>query len=1015
MKKYAIRLISLCFLCLFAFGICAESVGDVNGDGACTVVDALLLLRSILNDTALDSADLTGDGKVTLADVLRVLKLSTADDQAEFRTKFANTDKYIYRIGNANAVTLGDLFSAIGTVEDVTVTVRKLQAETDATCVYTPNADNWTKGTLSFSGTGPVEVTVTDGTGACALLLEVVDAKNIRTYSELVNGNCVLLGDITMASGRTYYLSNATLYGNGFTFDVSAGANTGGSLSSNYLISLVNATLDNVQIIGEVYTEYGIQTKDPYNNPVILSTGTSTVAGCYIANCASPIRVNGGALTVTDTILSGGNFANLDIRNGNVVLENVVTINQSSANDLAADGSVSVGLGIVIYYENVLDTTTLTIRGELTQYNYISDNDVFTNIYAGDLVAEMLSSSHTELQLELDGVTYANAGIVSMSEGMEDNIFDERTDSNYVGKTVYFYSVDGYVYTVIPTAESIFETAPDFTPSAQYAISPAYRFDFTSKNYLPKADGSNDFCYADNGTVRISMDEGDTFFFDPAILSVEKNGRTLPYTVSINGIDCTDSAIPFDTVGNYTLLYTYTDPDNYALDENGDLTAYDKTYTKELPISVSVVKSDAKNASFTFGSDGIAAETVTVGNNTYVSAVAVTADDTAWSYTTVSGQKIYYPIVDVTFEDAGTNFWAHFPVFDGVITITDYADGGVGDAFVYDASTLTLPDTLTVTKGVYKARANVTNWYNLTDAQLTQIGANKVFKYASASDAADTPSVYNGVLSYRSPQISATRDAYMTLAQYSYTDAAGATYLYYVGYNIPQHNRPGGCVTPDTLVTMADGSAKRIDAVSADELLRVWDFRSGAYAAAPAAILFDHGYGENTVIALTFDDQTVLRLVNLHQLFDADLNRFVTVTAKNAESLIGHRFIRQSGDGYTAVTLTDCSVTREYTGAYGIISAQHYNILVEGMLSTDFMEEDFGLFNYFTIGKDLRFDEAQMQADIETYGLYTYADFANVLTEEQFLAFGCPYMKVAVGKGQYTFEQILALINTYLQ
>ena len=60
------------------------------------------------------------------------------------------------------------------------------------------------------------------------------------------------------------------------------------------------------------------------------------------------------------------------------------------------------------------------------------------------------------------------------------------------------------------------------------------------------------------------------------------------------------------------------------------------------------------------------------------------------------------------------------------------------------------------------------------------------------------------------------------------------------------------------------------------------------------------------------------------------------------------------------------------------------------------------------------FDAEMMQSDIEKYGLYTYEDFADYLTYEQFAAFNVQYFKIAVGKGNYTYEGILALIDNYL-
>jgi hypothetical protein len=75
----------------------------------------------------------------------------------------------------------------------------------------------------------------------------------------------------------------------------------------------------------------------------------------------------------------------------------------------------------------------------------------------------------------------------------------------------------------------------------------------------------------------------------------------------------------------------------------------------------------------------------------------------------------------------------------------------------------------------------------------------------------------------------------------------------------------------------------------------------------------------------------------MHQFYDNDLNRYVTIDADSVAQYVGHRFAKQNGDGFTAVTLDSYEISVEYEAAYGIISALHYNIIVEGMISTDFM------------------------------------------------------------------------------
>ena len=62
----------------------------------------------------------------------------------------------------------------------------------------------------------------------------------------------------------------------------------------------------------------------------------------------------------------------------------------------------------------------------------------------------------------------------------------------------------------------------------------------------------------------------------------------------------------------------------------------------------------------------------------------------------------------------------------------------------------------------------------------------------------------------------------------------------------------------------------------------------------------------------------------------------------------------------------------------------------------------------------MKYDEEAKARDIETYGLYTYEEFSDWLTEAQFYAFNGPYFKVLVGRGVLTYEDILEIIRVNL-
>ena len=56
---------------------------DLNGDGAVTVVDALELIKAVLDDDSIENGDLNGDGVVGLIDVIRIMKFVVSSDDSD--------------------------------------------------------------------------------------------------------------------------------------------------------------------------------------------------------------------------------------------------------------------------------------------------------------------------------------------------------------------------------------------------------------------------------------------------------------------------------------------------------------------------------------------------------------------------------------------------------------------------------------------------------------------------------------------------------------------------------------------------------------------------------------------------------------------------------------------------------------------------------------------------------------------------------------------------------------------
>jgi len=228
----------------------------------------------------------------------------------------------------------------------------------------------------------------------------------------------------------------------------------------------------------------------------------------------------------------------------------------------------------------------------------------------------------------------------------------------------------------------------------------------------------------------------------------------------------------------------------------------------------------------------------------------------------------------------------------------------------------------------------------------------------------------------------------------------------------------GPCVATGTLVTLADGTTKRVEELKGDEILLVWDFVTGSYVERPIVFLYCHGDSNYILINLEFSDGTTIEVIGEHGFYDPDLKQFVLITSENCQDYIGHRFAKMNGvdsenGAYSYVTLVNAFVEVEYTGSYSVWTAQNVNFITNGMLSLTPLEFSF-FEKCFEYGENMMFDQEQMQADLEKYGVYTYEEWSAYMTYEQFLAFNGPYIKVAVGKGLTTEEELLMLISEYL-
>jgi len=927
-----------------------------------------------------------------------------------------NNGDFLHRVGNVGTVKLEKLFAAVDANtkigNNVAVTVEPVSG-TAASGTYTPNA-TWTNGTIQFSGTGVVKVTITDNDYCIAteMFLEVVDATNITSATNATSGNVVLLNNLDNVSSLD--ISNGyTFYGNGFTLKFNGdGSYRSASVAYGFVTVNKGGTLDNAQIICKIFPQSYMFTKEmsagsdgryPYGYSAIVISDNSTISNCYVYGARNNIQIAAGNVTIQNTVVKCGSLSNIHINSseGNTVtLDNVTTI-QQIVEDGFGVGNKMLGFGILVGDNESTTYPTIKITGDLKQYNWASKEDAeeVSNKYAQQAINNAVSK--TNYVHTLDGVAKINLGMVFLTANSP-NIQDNRsatvkTQVPYVLDTVTISGYSGQVYSVQKgsqvTVDSRYDATVDgvipYTPNAQNTIAPQVAHSGVNGSSLT-INTAFDKEWITTFTADLDNITGGSYSFKFSDLIIKKYGKELSYTVkdaSGNTVN-KDVAIALNQLftGEYTLVVT----DNEIYNKNGELSG--ETVTHEMPFVLYATKTSIEPPKFTGIGSGVAGAIrlcSSAGGNwrpAYPALQGVSV--TYWSASegktktidlatltnsgTISGQKWTYTCDDFT------------------LTIT----GGP----VHTTTSYVLSPMLATRDGVdvlYFAGANKDNGTG-TSARL--ICLEYVFTDKNASTTVGQCTEYkNGIATVQ----------YADLPEYSWSSFQKGTVE-----EIGSGGGGGGCVTGDSMITLADGTQKRIDQVTREDQLLVWDFFKGEYAKVPATVVVNHGEDKWNVIRLKFEDGTMVKVVTAHAFFDIEANAFVLITPENVDQYVGHYFMKAANSGYEKVKLVAYEIAEEYTDSYSLVSAYHYNFIVENTVSLTNLVPD--LLAGLEVGSDMKYNEAVLKADIAKYGLYTYADFADYISKETFDAFNAAYIKISVGKGYITYSEILDLISRFI-
>ena len=868
---------------------------------------------------------------------------------------------YLFRVGNGNTFTLGKLFSAVTEGKAVNV---------QAVNIYDASKTSGTngRGAIATSGSG-FTATYTansnwaNGTikfsGTGVAIIEVVTDKGPAELAvEVVNGkNVIAAGDFSGATN--YVLLNNITWGTAKDVAISGTIyGNGFAINATTYLPTVSGNTAMFKLSGTIDN---LVINGPVYPEVSYSGEQYYISGIYAT----------GDAKITNTKISGfrqpimANGTSLYLENttlvggnyGNLWLQTgTLTLKDVTTVQVATPTTIGSGnvLGVGIVVNSGVSASNVTVVGNLTQYNWASQDDA-SNMDSDirSLVNTILNNS--ELTHTVNGKKYINSGILFLGQTGTVNNAKQTNKANYKTLTAsgsfMGVQVSANVYTHASTNGAI-------TAVPTYA------------GYTPSKQA----------VLEPTFKYSPTLGTKPADLTSAKNYNYMENGVIYIGMDTSKETFQLD-LSKYTISkYAGQTISVTSVCSGGTVSGNTVTFSAKGTYTITFTVKD--NTSYK--ADGTRQDASTTYTHTVTVVVANTVIPSAVIDVSGVDKTIYMGLEGKTTD---TDYAAFFAILKG-LKITDYNESG--DAYSVTIPSDSYPAGLTVTVNnseftkEYKkdgvlylgdSKANNNNDYSSITVTYKYTGTNKVTVTATVT--------YTGFTNYKE--------------------------LY------DERTSGGGCVTPDTLVMLADGTQKEIQYVTYEDQLMVWNFYEGKHETVPAAIIFNMGTDNFDVLTLIFDDGTTVKTINGHRFFDKSINAFALINTANVEDFVGHEFAKVDGDSYKTVKLVDYSIAEQYTTSYSIMSAYYYNFIVEGMLSDTFHKEDAPLFDYFQIGDAMMYDADQMNADVEKYGLYTYEDFSDYLTYEQFVALNVQYLKIAVGKGQFTYEGILGLIATYLQ
>jgi len=213
------------------------------------------------------------------------------------------------------------------------------------------------------------------------------------------------------------------------------------------------------------------------------------------------------------------------------------------------------------------------------------------------------------------------------------------------------------------------------------------------------------------------------------------------------------------------------------------------------------------------------------------------------------------------------------------------------------------------------------------------------------------------------------------------------------------------CFVEGTLITMADGTKKAIEDIKIGDKVKSFNHEKGIYESQKVDYVYS-SVSSSDYFILNFESGTSLGIVDCHDLFNKELNKYVTITNENYSKYIDKYFynvtLNNDNGGYDKlVSVTSSLESKKY---YSIYVEYTVNCIANGFLSCP-DDVDYRL-NIYEFNNNLVADSNQLNDDLETFGIKLFSDCKLVESQTEYDMLGIKYYNVYIGKGLITEREL---------